>query len=134
MINNSVDTHLLILAITAISLALVFYSFGVWGEKLQHRLKKWHVILFLLGLVADAIGTSVMAHISKITHTHDTLHAVTGFTAIILMFIHATWAVWIYNAGSEAAKEKFHKFSIFVWCMWMIPYLIGVYMGMFLHQ
>ena len=38
-------------AITSITLALVFYTIGTWSEKVQGRLKLWHIVFFLLGLV-----------------------------------------------------------------------------------
>lgn len=44
-------------AIVIITFALVFYSVGVWGERVQGILKKWHVAFFGLGLAADATGT-----------------------------------------------------------------------------
>ena len=49
------------------------------------------------------------------------------------MFVHALWAIWTYVKGSAKAKKHFNRFSIVVWCIWLIPYLIGVYMGMRLH-
>lgn len=124
------QTHLLIPAIMVISSALVFYTVGVWGERLQHKLKLWHVIAFLLGITADVVGTTLMEHIAKLTGDHNTLHTITGFAAVILMLIHAIWAVWTYAKGSEKAKEHFSRFSIVVWALWLIPYFIGVYIGM----
>lgn len=130
---NQVDMHYLIAAICVISSALVFYTIGVWGERLQKRLRFWHLIFFLLGLLADTIGTGLMEHIARLTHLHDEVHTVTGIIAILLMFIHAMWAIWTYTKGSEKAKEHFNRFSIVVWIIWLIPYCIGVYLGMSLH-
>ena len=123
---NQVDIHYLIAAICVITSALIFYTIGVWGERLQKKLKFWHIVFFLLGLLADTVGTSLMEHIARLTHLHDELH-------IILMFIHALWAVWTYTKGSEKAKAHFNRFSIVVWCIWLIPYGIGVYLGAVLH-
>ena len=130
---NEVDIHYLIAAICVISSALVFYSIGVWGERLQKKLKFWHIAFFLIGLIADTVGTSLMEHIAELTHLHDEIHTVTGTIAILLMFVHASWAIWTYVKGSAKAKKHFNRFSIVVWCIWLIPYLIGVYMGMRLH-
>ena len=68
---NQVDIHYLIAAICVISSALIFYTIGVWGERLQRKLKFWHLIFFLLGLLADTVGTSLMEHIAELTHLHD---------------------------------------------------------------
>lgn len=131
---NQIDTHFLIAAVCVISSALVFYTIGVWGERIQKKLKAWHIAFFIAGLFADAIGTGLMEQIAHMTGMHDSIHTITGITAIILMFIHALWALWTYFKGSLKAKAHFNRFSIVVWCIWLIPYCIGIYMGMSLHQ
>lgn len=131
---NQLDIHLLISAICVISSALVFYTIGVWGERLQGQLKAWHLGFFVMGLYADAVGTGLMEHIAKLTNLHDNVHTVTGIIAISLMLIHVIWALWTYFKGSEKAKRHFNRFSIIVWLIWLIPYCIGVYMGMSLHK
>ncbi len=127
---------LLVPAIIFISLALVFYTIGVWGELLSKILKKKHVIIFWCGLVCDFLGTSTMSLIAisgtdkTITSTELLLHKTTGTLAIILMLFHAIWATWVFNRGSEKSKKVFHKFSLVVWIIWLIPYFIGMYIGM----
>ena len=37
------------------------------------------------------------------------------------------------DKGTPIEKRHFNRFSIVVWCIWLIPYLIGVYLGMRLH-
>ena len=76
---------------------------------------------------------SLMEHIAELTHLHDEMHTVTGAIAILLMFVHALWAIWTYVKGTPIEKRHFNRFSIVVWCIWLIPYLIGVYLGMRLH-
>ena len=73
---DQIDIHYLIAAICVISSALVFYSIGVWGERLQKKLKFWHIAFFLIGLIADTVGTSLMEHIAELTHLHDEIHTV----------------------------------------------------------
>ena len=48
---NQIDIHYLIAAICVISSALVFYTIGVWGERIQRKLKFWHIIFFLSRVV-----------------------------------------------------------------------------------
>jgi len=43
-----------------ITLVLVFYSLGVWAEKIVHDLKPWHVIAFWTGFLFDLLGTWMM--------------------------------------------------------------------------
>ena len=104
---NQVDIHYLIAAICVISSALIFYTIGVWGERLQRKLKFWHLIFFLLGLLADTVGTSLMEHIAELTHLHDEMHTVTGAIAILLMFVHALWAIWTYVKGTPIETQPF---------------------------
>lgn len=127
--HTMIESSYLIPAIAIITAALVFYTFGVWGERVQHELRLWHVIAFLAGITCDFVGTGLMEHIARTTGAKDELHTITGFTAVGLMLIHAIWAVWTYRKGSPKAKMHFSRFSIFVWLLWLIPYGIGIYIG-----
>lgn len=124
------DTEFLIAAIIIITMALIFYSVGVWSERLQGGLRGWHVVAFGLGLVCDFVGTAFMAELVRLTGQDNRLHAVLGSIAVFLMAIHAVWAFWTFRKGSVRAKRNFSRFSIVVWCIWLIPYFIGVYLGM----
>ena len=104
-----------------ISLALVFYSIGVWSERIQGKLKVWHLVFFWLGLVFDTWGTTLMMEMAG-GLTFD-VHGVTGVIAILLMLIHAIWATVVLIRKDEKAITNFHKFSLFVWFVWLIPYL-----------
>ncbi len=54
----------------------------------------------------------------------------TGQIAIWLMLIHALWASWVARRGSETLRISFHRYSIVVWLIWLIPYFGGMYLGM----
>ncbi|MEA1882956.1 MAG: TIGR03987 family protein, partial [Thermotogota bacterium] len=56
---------MLITAIITISLALVFYTSGVFMERKRGMLSVFHTILFGLGLVFDATGTLIMGQIAQ---------------------------------------------------------------------
>lgn len=127
---TSYDMEFLIAAIVIITMALIFYSVGVWSERIQGRLRAWHVAAFGLGLVCDFVGTAFMAELVRLTGQDNRLHAVLGSIAVFLMAIHAVWAYWTFRKGSPKAKRNFSKFSIVVWCIWLIPYFIGVFLGM----
>ena len=51
-------------AIVSMTLALVFYSIGTWGERIEKRLRLWHIVFFLLGLCADSFGTALMTEMN----------------------------------------------------------------------
>lgn len=58
------------------------------------------------------------------------MHTLTGQIALWVMLIHAIWATIVIRKGSEKAKSEFHKYSIIVWLIWLIPYFGGMYIGM----
>jgi uncharacterized repeat protein (TIGR03987 family) len=88
-----------------ITLALVFYSIGVWSERFQGRLKTWHLIFFWLGLVCDTWGTGLMMEMAG-GLTFD-IHGVTGVIAILLMFIHAVWATIVLVRKTNGGSRTF---------------------------
>jgi uncharacterized repeat protein (TIGR03987 family) len=50
------------------------------------------------------------------------VHGISGLVAIVLMLIHATWATIVLLRRDERWIVKFHRFSIAVWLIWLIPY------------
>ena len=118
----------MILSTIVITLALVFYSVGVWAERLGGRLKPWHLIFFWLGLICDTWATGVMIEFAG-GLTAD-IHGVTGVAAILLMLIHAVWATIVILRKDERMIRNFHKFSVVVWAIWLIPYFSGFILPM----
>jgi uncharacterized repeat protein (TIGR03987 family) len=117
-----------ILSIILITLALVFYTIGVWSERLAGRLKPWHLAFFWAGFVCDTAGTGLMMEMSG--GDLFSIHGLTGVLAILLMLIHAIWASLVLARKDEKAILNFHKFSLFVWLVWLIPYLNGFFVSM----
>ncbi|MBF4692701.1 HsmA family protein [Fusibacter ferrireducens] len=120
---------MLALAITFITSALLFYTVGVWAEKLQSVLKPWHVVIFWLGLLCDTIGTHAMGEIAGSVFQFN-FHGVTGMLAIVLMLCHAVWATFVIFKKDEKRLKTFHKFSLIVWFIWLVPMLSGMFFGM----
>jgi uncharacterized repeat protein (TIGR03987 family) len=116
------------LAMILITLALVFYSIGVWSERLAGRLKGWHLIFFWCGLVFDTLGTGMMMDMAG-GITFD-VHGLTGVVAILLMLLHAAWASVVLLRKEERLIQNFHKFSLVVWLIWLVPYFSGFFLGM----
>lgn len=119
---------MLIYAIISITLALVFYTIGVWGEKIQGQLKTWHLVVFYIGLVCDTTGTVMMSKISS-GGSFLNFHGMTGMLAIVLMMLHAVCATVVLVKGDEKAKVNFHKLSLIVWLIWLIPFISGAIFG-----
>ena len=58
------------------------------------------------------------------------IHGITGLIAILLMLIHAVWALIVLIRKDEKAILNFHKFSVIVWVIWLIPYFSPMLFGM----
>lgn len=117
-----------VVSMILITLALVFYSVGVWSERIAGRLKVWHLIFFWGGLVFDTIGTGIMMEMAG--GLGFDVHSITGALAILLMIIHAVWATVVLIRKDEHAIANFHKFSVVVWLIWLIPYFSGFVVSM----
>lgn len=120
---------MLIYAVISITSALIFYTIGVWSEKIQGELKKWHLVIFWIGLLFDTIGTTLMGKIAAGGFELN-FHGITGLLAIILMLFHAIWATIVLVKNNQKLKNNFHKFSIAVWLIWLIPFISGAMFGM----
>ena len=121
---------LLISSFTLITLALLFYSLGVWAERIDRSLKPWHVVAFWTGLVFDISGTLAMHALAEGKFDILEPHTLTGQIALWLMLIHAIWATRVAKNGTEKTRSTFHRYSLFVWFVWLIPYFGGMYLGM----
>jgi uncharacterized repeat protein (TIGR03987 family) len=118
----------LVISTILISLALIFYSIGVWSERIAGRLKGWHLVFFWGGLVFDTVGTGIMMEMAG--GIGFDIHSVTGVVAILLMFVHAVWATAVLVLKNEKAINNFHYFSVFVWVIWLVPYFTGFFASM----
>ena len=121
-------TGQLLISTILISLALVFYSIGVWSERFAGRLKGWHLIFFWGGLAFDTAGTGIMFEMAG--GIRPEIHSVTGIAAILLMLVHAIWATAVLIRKNERAITNFHHFSVVVWAIWLIPYFTGFFVSM----
>ena len=125
---------LTIISTTLITLALIFYSTGVWAERFSRYLKGWHVLAFWTGFLFDISGTWAMGRLSEDQFNIFDIHTLTGQVALWLMLIHATWATYVVRRGSEYSRKRFHRYSLMVWIIWLIPYFGGMIMGMSTHK
>jgi uncharacterized repeat protein (TIGR03987 family) len=119
---------MLVIAISFIFLACILYSLGVWAEKIQGRLKIWHMYVFWAGLLTDTIGTGAMGKMSG-SLIRFNFHGITGMLAIVLMLLHAIWATIVLSQKNETLILKFHKFSFIVWIIWLVPMVTGMVFG-----
>jgi uncharacterized repeat protein (TIGR03987 family) len=121
---------LLLFSTISITLALVFYSLGVWAERLARYLKSWHVVTFWTGFTFDVLGTTLMHFLADDPFNLLDPHTLTGQIALWLMLGHAIWATLVVRKNQRALRVKFHRYSLFVWLVWLIPYFGGMVMAM----
>jgi len=120
----------MILSTVLITLALVFYSLGVWAERIARFLKPWHVATFWTGFTFDVSGTVLMHFMAEDPFDLMNFHTLTGQLALWLMLAHAIWATNVVRRRKESLQLKFHRYSLFVWLVWLVPYFGGMIMGM----
>ncbi|MDO9170602.1 MAG: HsmA family protein [bacterium] len=119
-----------IASFTLITLALLFYSLGVWSERFARDLRPRHVAAFWAGLAFDVSGTLAMHRLADGPFDLRDPHTLTGQLALWLMLAHAIWATRTQRRGSATARRGFHRYSLVVWLIWLIPYFGGMVLGM----
>ena len=119
---------MLIVAMNLIFVACILYTIGVWSEKIQGRLNRWHLVVFWFGFCFDTIGTGAMGKMAGSVFQFN-FHGITGLAAIFLMFLHSVWASIVLYNKDEKMILQFHKFSLIVWFVWLIPMVTGMIYG-----
>jgi uncharacterized repeat protein (TIGR03987 family) len=129
-LKNYSMSGILIFSFVTITLALIFYSIGVWSERISRYLKLWHVVTFWIGFSFDVTGTLAMHFISDNPFDLTDPHTLTGQIALWLMLAHATWATMVVRKDHTVLRKNFHRYSLIVWLIWLIPYIGGMILGM----
>lgn len=119
---------LLIMSMVVITMALIFYTWGVIGEARRKYLLPKDAVLFGLGLICDAVGTFMMSRISAsgekvLSEGVSQLMAVTGSIAIALMALHFVLSIVLIK--KDIYRNKFHTISLTIWCFWLVSYITG---------
>lgn len=119
----------LIIPTILITLALAFYSLGVWSERLARWLKPRHVACFWIGFLFDVSGTWAMHRLTQRPFDLCVPHTLAGQLALWLMLVHAIWAGVVIRKGDVEARQGFHRYSLVVWTIWLVPYFGGMVLG-----
>lgn len=114
-------------AVSLMFVALALYSIGVWSAVVSRQLKPWHALFFWLGLSADTAGTEIMRRLAGGLQWN--IHTATGALALALMLGHALWATAVLLRGNPARLRTFHRTSVVVWTLWLIPFVTGLVIG-----
>ncbi len=113
---------LTIFSVSLITLALIFYSIGVWAERVSRYLKSWHVIFLRTGFTFDVSGTCAMHLVATGPFDLTEPHTLTGQIALWLKLFHAVRSSKVVIESNSTLRESFHKFSLFIRIIWLIPY------------
>ena len=105
--------------------ALLVYSIATWAGVLSKNLKKWHLILFWAGFIADLSGTLIIgsAYGGFVMNLHSVLGAI-ALVAILANNIIATKTLRDKDEKWIATIPK--KISLPVWAFWMASYIAGI--------
>ena len=125
-------------SIVLITSALIAYTTGVWAEHRSGTLRWWHVVAFGAGLTCDASGTAMMAVTAASPMPRPASIATPCWPAswrrralaLALMALHLGWAIVTMIRNNEATRRRFHKFSLVVWSIWLVPYITGMLAAM----
>jgi len=120
----------LLVSVILVTAALVLYTFAVWGEQLTHELRRGFILAFWAGFACDTAGTGLMALIAAESAKVNYLHAGAGLLAIVLMGLHAVWALRVWQRKDRRAEELFHRFSRYVYFLWLFAFATGGAMNM----
>ena len=107
----------------AMGLALIFYSYAVWGEQITKKLNGIFIIAFLTGFSLDILGTSGM--FLSATGKAPAIHAVLGIAALAVMGIHALWATSVWFKKNEKSAKLFHHYSKYAYILWLCAFFSG---------
>ena len=88
------------------------------------------MVAFWTGFTFDISGTYAMTLLATKPFNLLAIHTLTGQVALWLMLAHAMWATYVVRKGTRQAREGFHRYSMRVWRIWLIPYFGGMDMGL----
>ncbi len=119
---------LITLSVILFTIAMVFYTWGVWAEHRAGVLEPQHLRIFWLGIILDILAT--IAVYKGVGGLVLTPHAIIGFVSLLLMLLHGLSGLWVLHSGDRAAARRFNKSSLIVWSVWMLSYLSGFVSGL----
>ena len=118
-----------LLSVVSITLALVLYSVAIWRSWRLKLLTPTNLVLLWLGVSADAFATRNMG-LSIAGGIVWDYHTIAGFTGLGLMAVLAITGSWATLTNRESVLNRFYRYAIPVWCIWIASYLAGIVIGM----
>ena len=105
-------------------IALIFYTIAILSHKKMGVLKLWMIVVFGIGLLADLSGTIFLCVLHSAGWVWN-LHTISGLAALVIMFLHFVWAL-LSLLKKDQFEEKFNRYSVYAWCLWLISFMSGI--------
>jgi uncharacterized repeat protein (TIGR03987 family) len=117
-------------AIILMNLALVFYSWAVFGTRCQ-GLRRKYLCIFAIGLCCDYLGTREMNLYGNATGYWPREHYLIGLASLLGMAVHFLLALAATLAPRGAAVSRFfHRVSLGIYLCWLVSFGTGAIAGM----
>jgi uncharacterized repeat protein (TIGR03987 family) len=115
-----------------VTLALIAYSVGIINEQRKKLVNKAVLIFLALGLIFDISGTACM--IIGSSKSLFTFHGILGYSALFGMLIEniLLWKQGKKSGIGSSVSSGIHNYSRIAYCWWLIAYISGFLMAMFL--
>lgn len=105
--------------------ALLVYSIATWAGVKSGIMKKWHLILFWLGFVADLSATLAIGWVYG--GFQNNFHSYLGAIALLAILAQNIAGTKILKDGDQKRITSFpKKVSLPVWVLWIASYVAGL--------
>jgi len=120
---------MLLTAIIFMNLALVFYSWAVFGTR-GKGLRRKYLCIFAIGLICDYLGTREMNLYGNATGYWPRDHYLIGLASLGGMAVHFLLALVATFATKGAAISRFfHRVSLGIYVCWLVSFFSGAIAG-----
>jgi len=121
---------MLLQAVIWMNLALIFYTWAVFGGR-REGLHRKHLIIFGIGLMCDYLGTRQMSLFALTYGKAPEWHNISGIASLAGMAFHFLLALIASLANkAEAVNRVFHRVSLSIYTCWLIAFFSGAISGM----
>ncbi len=128
------ESYHLVTALSLLVSSLLFYSIGVWLEHARGKVRFWDLCFMLVGLVCSAVAIGYLRGVNYTSNIIDEVHLLVGVLVVLIILFHTFWALWALSTIRKPdARAKFNRISIFIWCIWLIPYFVTIYFTVSSH-
>jgi len=115
-------THLII-AVTVVTLALIFYSIGFFSAVKKQQISCITPIFYWLGVACDIVSTFFMFSLAHKTNNVSSFHGVIGCIVLILMIGCAVYATIAHRKNIAEITLAFRQHSTIIYILWIIVFI-----------